>query len=98
MKTILSTVLAIVCATGWVTAADKSGPADRLSVEDIEDIILGKLMRPIHPHFGAANWDILDYPQPPGGPLKLANACKPSRPTAKSMTNMPRGAWSSWPY
>jgi len=67
MKTILSTVLAIVCATGWVTAADKSGPADRLSVEDIEDIILGKLMRPIHPHFGAANWDILDYPQPPGG-------------------------------
>ena len=44
MKTTLSTVLAIVCATGWVTAADKSGPADSRSAEDI---ILGKLMRPI---------------------------------------------------
>ena len=77
MKTILSTVLAIVCATGWVTAADKSGPAERLSAHEIEDVILGKLMRPIHPHFGAANWDILDYPQAPGGPLKLANARKP---------------------
>ena len=61
MKTILSTVLAMACATGWVTAADKSGPADRLSAEDIEEFFIRRTVKDVKdtPYYNERDRDIL---------------------------------------
>ena len=56
---------AIVC----LAASASAGPAAIDS--ELADSIAAKLRQPVHTHFGAFNWDIFDFPQKPGGDLKL---------------------------
>ena len=69
-------LLAIVtgCASG--ARAEKEAPAGPY-VEGLPRSLQQKLSRTPHPQFGAANWDILDYPQKPQGALRLKNVLKP---------------------
>jgi len=77
---LLATMVAsrLACSQqGQLVAKGKNAAARGSREEQMIESLRAKLARWPHPQFGAANWDVLDYPQKPGAPLKLADARRP---------------------
>jgi len=79
----LAVMVVLASCAGCAAAAPENRSLRTASAPNAaEQSLFEKLRRYPRPQFGAANWDILDYPQKPQGPLNLQNALKPGESVA----------------